>query len=133
MIRRPPRSTRTDTLFPYTTLFRSRLRPLQGRGREHPDGHHERQAAVDVRHLRSLLLLAGARLRTTAALVESPGGDFVLEAVELTEPRADEVLLRVVATGLFPPDLPVRHPLPAEISPRVFGTTGPAVVAGDGP
>src|SRR3546814_11084537 len=25
MIRRPPRSTRTDTLFPYTTLFRSAL------------------------------------------------------------------------------------------------------------
>src|SRR3546814_4540532 len=33
MIRRPPRSTRTDTLFPYTTLFRSlsrdRIAPLQ--------------------------------------------------------------------------------------------------------
>src|SRR3546814_19337157 len=28
MIRRPPRSTRTDTLFPYTTLFRSPCRPL---------------------------------------------------------------------------------------------------------
>src|SRR3546814_2464939 len=28
MIRRPPRSTRTDTLFPYTTLFRSRLPDL---------------------------------------------------------------------------------------------------------
>src|SRR3546814_7529979 len=27
MIRRPPRSTRTDTLFPYTTLFRSGLCP----------------------------------------------------------------------------------------------------------
>src|SRR3546814_10980791 len=27
MIRRPPRSTRTDTLFPYTTLFRSAFRP----------------------------------------------------------------------------------------------------------
>src|SRR3546814_11763114 len=27
MIRRPPRSTRTDTLFPYTTLFRSRCSP----------------------------------------------------------------------------------------------------------
>src|SRR3546814_7218824 len=26
MIRRPPRSTRTDTLFPYTTLFRSTVR-----------------------------------------------------------------------------------------------------------
>src|SRR3546814_16299998 len=28
MIRRPPRSTRTDTLFPYTTLFRSARRAL---------------------------------------------------------------------------------------------------------
>src|SRR3546814_12260524 len=27
MIRRPPRSTRTDTLFPYTTLFRSVIEP----------------------------------------------------------------------------------------------------------
>src|SRR3546814_6485025 len=41
MIRRPPRSTRTDTLFPYTTLFRSgqpddagaRGRPRRRRGR----------------------------------------------------------------------------------------------------
>src|SRR3546814_16092073 len=32
MIRRPPRSTRTDTLFPYTTLFRS-AGPSCGRGR----------------------------------------------------------------------------------------------------
>src|SRR3546814_12931461 len=32
MIRRPPRSTRTNTLFPYTTLFRSRdrFRPFGG-------------------------------------------------------------------------------------------------------
>src|SRR3546814_6860272 len=30
MIRRPPRSTRTDTLFPYTTLFRSAVVGLQG-------------------------------------------------------------------------------------------------------
>src|SRR3546814_6123879 len=29
MIRRPPRSTRTDTLFPYTTLFRSSGPPLE--------------------------------------------------------------------------------------------------------
>src|SRR3546814_12269897 len=38
MIRRPPRSTRTDTLFPYTTLFRSgvdrRLRVAQQRRRD---------------------------------------------------------------------------------------------------
>src|SRR3546814_20044905 len=31
MIRRPPRSTRTDTLFPYTTLFRSGRRLLEWR------------------------------------------------------------------------------------------------------
>src|SRR3546814_1747169 len=42
MIRRPPRSTRTDTLFPYTTLFRSareQRQPLGGSGRlpEKPD------------------------------------------------------------------------------------------------
>src|SRR3546814_10570653 len=44
MIRRPPRSTRTDTLFPYTTLFRSGIespdliadrRPGQGLERDH--------------------------------------------------------------------------------------------------
>src|SRR3546814_12324796 len=41
MIRRPPRSTRTDTLFPYTTLFRSVRLPadgvpaLDGTGRPH--------------------------------------------------------------------------------------------------
>src|SRR3546814_4735036 len=34
MIRRPPRSTRTDTLFPYTTLFRS-----SGRYRAATDSH----------------------------------------------------------------------------------------------
>src|SRR3546814_17387812 len=32
MIRRPPRSTRTDTLFPYTTLFRSRRQAEEARG-----------------------------------------------------------------------------------------------------
>src|SRR3546814_8348934 len=30
MIRRPPRSTRTDTPFPYTTLFRSSLKTVRG-------------------------------------------------------------------------------------------------------
>src|SRR3546814_17132888 len=32
MLRRPPRSTRTDTLLPYTTLFRSELAPAAGAG-----------------------------------------------------------------------------------------------------
>src|SRR3546814_20571511 len=30
MVRRPPQSTRTDTLFPYTTLFRSWLNAVEG-------------------------------------------------------------------------------------------------------
>src|SRR3546814_7384631 len=42
MIRRPPRSTRTDTLFPYTTLFRSarsgRRETYLGDWHTHPDG-----------------------------------------------------------------------------------------------
>src|SRR3546814_14059217 len=36
MIRRPPRSTRTDTLFPYTTLFRSPSGTMMRIGRRHP-------------------------------------------------------------------------------------------------
>src|SRR3546814_4769276 len=41
MIRRPPRSTRTDTLFPYTTLFRSSRvsRRFQGAHLWHLQGH----------------------------------------------------------------------------------------------
>src|SRR3546814_3611765 len=39
MIRRPPRSTRTDTLFPYTTLFRSR--PPRPERRDRRPGVHE--------------------------------------------------------------------------------------------
>src|SRR3546814_6098265 len=40
MIRRPPRSTRTDTLFPYTTLFRSPQEALQ-RAIEHREIFHD--------------------------------------------------------------------------------------------
>src|SRR3546814_10212676 len=46
MILRPPRSTRTDTLFPYTTLFRSR-------GPDHhpgPWGHGDHEQLDDHRH-----------------------------------------------------------------------------------
>src|SRR3546814_10004042 len=44
MIRRPPRSTRTDTLFPYTTLFRSaRAAQPRGKVRGNADGLTKRQ------------------------------------------------------------------------------------------
>src|SRR3546814_9003739 len=57
MLRRPPRSTRTDPLFPYTTLFRSRVLPQVGRdlapllrrtARAQREGRRDR--AVLVRH-----------------------------------------------------------------------------------
>src|SRR3546814_8984329 len=59
MIRPPPRSTRTDTLFPYPTLFRApaRARPdlcqrhgarIRMAGRRHAEGH-DRGAARDRR------------------------------------------------------------------------------------
>src|SRR3546814_1329382 len=49
MIRRPPRSTRTDTLFPYTTLFRSRLEidPFQRRARYRARGQMRSGVAAD--------------------------------------------------------------------------------------
>src|SRR3546814_8599831 len=63
MIRRPPRSTRTDTLFPYTTLFRSAVRrisggdvrPRQGRcvqHRESRSGYFVQPSAVRKKPLR---------------------------------------------------------------------------------
>src|SRR3546814_7066475 len=53
MIRRPPRSTRTDTLFPFTTLFRSRRTPdallLERVGSPHPGASRmTREAEIDA-------------------------------------------------------------------------------------
>src|SRR3546814_6782206 len=41
MIRRPPRSTRTYTLFPYTTLFRSQRARRRDHAGDHRDGGHQ--------------------------------------------------------------------------------------------
>src|SRR3546814_19631192 len=65
MIRRPPRSTRTDTLFPYTTLFRSED---EGQG----DGERRQLEAHghDVRHPRGVV---EARLADADAPAGDPG------------------------------------------------------------
>src|SRR3546814_19746558 len=77
MIRRPPGSTRTDTLFPYTTLFRSRadllaLRRIDtpdivvaieaGTGHPRPHGHvgPELQLVANIAEISSQLTAAGA-------------------------------------------------------------------------
>src|SRR3546814_18791058 len=52
MIRRPPRSTRTDTLFPYMTLFRSpaavHLQKLERLRNAHQRGHVTHRADIDL-------------------------------------------------------------------------------------
>src|SRR3546814_1231254 len=65
MIRRPPRSTRTDTLFPYTTLFRSAaiLHPAAD-PRRRLDLHVEMRAAAMARFAE--LLEPGAALQAQA-------------------------------------------------------------------
>src|SRR3546814_16732862 len=72
MIRRPPRSTRTDTLFPYTTLCRSvwsLISDLRGFARWHPiyriAGEAERGAEIDV----TWLLFGGDRKMTTQMII----------------------------------------------------------------
>src|SRR3546814_3714485 len=68
MIRRPPRSTRTDTLFPYTTLFRSAL--IQCRlgghargklqGMQHPAHAPARRSEEHTSELQSLMRISYA-------------------------------------------------------------------------
>src|SRR3546814_19538524 len=74
MLRRPPRSTRTDTLFPYTTLFRSFFSP---RG--------ELQASLTYREIRDRAVALAQRLTRAGfergarvALVAETGPDFLI-------------------------------------------------------
>src|SRR3546814_6854039 len=53
MIRRPPRSTRTDTLFPYTTLFRSLLTPVRVAQSQHAGPRDNTVACFGDQHMRA--------------------------------------------------------------------------------
>src|SRR3546814_4508271 len=57
MIRRPPRSTRTDTLFPYTTLFRSR---------DSSDGKVKGEVCGAVHHAARAAIRRSSRIRSDA-------------------------------------------------------------------
>src|SRR3546814_8404608 len=74
MILRPPRSTRTDTLFPYTTLFRSRV-TWQRRHRREEEAIRERSGADAATLGRPTF--AGPRLQRQPLVDES-----VLRALE---------------------------------------------------
>src|SRR3546814_5343918 len=69
MLRRPPRSTRTDTLFPYTTLFRSVAVSIQVDGaravrrleRREPGARNAVHQAVALQHEQRVGLAGAAR------------------------------------------------------------------------
>src|SRR3546814_4490447 len=82
MIRRPPRSTRTDTLFPYTTLFRSGhdeapLTPVDSsadrEGRHASTGQTKRRRAVDLRLRPAEVEAHGLRDQREAVVERAPG------------------------------------------------------------
>ena len=63
-----------------------------------------------------------------AAVVREKGGPFIIEQLQLEEPRDDEVLVRIVATGMCHTDMVVRdqvYPVPL---PIVLGHEGAGVV-----
>src|SRR3546814_1724738 len=75
MIRRPPRSTRTDTLFPYTTLFRSQV-ALVDRIRELDVFAVARQQGdIEVARVQQL---ADDRVHVGVEALQAAGGDRLL-------------------------------------------------------
>ncbi len=68
-------------------------------------------------------------MKIKAAVVFETGGEFKIEEVELSEPRDDEVLVRVVASGICHTDLGARDGhLPIPAPPSVFGHEGAGIV-----
>ncbi len=64
-------------------------------------------------------------MQITAAVSRSPDSPFTLESVDLDEPRPDEVLVRIHATGLCHTDLSSKTRVPG---PAVLGHEGTGVV-----
>jgi aryl-alcohol dehydrogenase len=67
-------------------------------------------------------------MQTRVAVVEGQGQPFTMAEVELDAPRDDEVLVRMVATGLCHTDITMGSFLPPEMFPNVFGHEGAGVV-----
>lgn len=72
-------------------------------------------------------------MRIQAAVVHEPGGRFSIEDVDLDDPRAGEVLVRVAAAGLCHTDLVTRDGALPPSLPAVLGHEGAGVVERVGP
>src|SRR6516165_7705 len=68
----------------------------------------------------------------TAAVMEEKSGAFKLDSLELDAPRPDEVLVKIVATGICHTDLHARDGYFAMPYPAVYGHEGAGVVAAVG-
>lgn len=67
-------------------------------------------------------------MKTQALVSRGPDTQFELCEVEIDPPRSEEVLVRLVATGICHTDLYFRRLLPAAMGPCVFGHEGAGVV-----
>src|SRR5256885_584657 len=68
----------------------------------------------------------------TAAVVQEKFGPFVIDTLDLTDPRPDEVMVRIVASGMCQTDLHARDGYFAMPYPGVYGHEGAGVVAAVG-
>lgn len=67
-------------------------------------------------------------MKIKAAVIREKAGPFIIEELEIDEPRADEILVRIVSTGLCHTDLVARMQyLPVPL-PGVFGHEGAGIV-----
>ncbi len=67
-------------------------------------------------------------MKITAAVVRRRGGAFAIEELDLCDPRADELLIEVAASGMCATDLHGRDAYYATKFPKVFGHEGAGVV-----
>src|SRR3546814_3471199 len=85
MIRRPPRSTRTDTLFPYTTLFRSTAKAAFAILADEQSGDQpSRPFALRVIDSRSMFSGTGVLVAEAAKLARDSGRPFAMRSEEHT-------------------------------------------------
>src|SRR3546814_1288345 len=91
MIRRPPRSTRTDTLFPYTTLFRSSWEARK----ETQELLSADLSTLDETRLGELLLNPDMRVRHKAQFELAERGDKGLEVFKAAIAQTDDRLARI--------------------------------------
>jgi aryl-alcohol dehydrogenase len=67
-------------------------------------------------------------MQVSAAVVRAKGGPFRIETLDIEEPRADEILVRVVATGVCHTDLVMRDQMLPIPQPVVLGHEGAGIV-----